>query len=125
MPPLPKYAYLRHNLNLDNRTVQSNLDALSGRELNIGHSHARNRSSENASKQALAAFQDAFDNDLPTQRAVCYLLLPDYLCVNALLPAHKRYRIPLPCHRQMVELGWHTDEMAPHTNWTSEWTHTT
>ena len=57
--------------------------------------------------QALDAFHSAFRNDLPTQRAVCYMLLPDYLCANALLPSPLlHYKIPAPCHAQILELGW-------------------
>jgi hypothetical protein len=61
------------------------------------HMHTHRAVHSHVASRAQAAMRRAFAEDEPTQRAVCYLLVPDYVCVNRLLPPERRYGLPPAC----------------------------
>lgn len=65
----------------------------------------------NLSRQEVAAsVRRAFAYDSLTQRALCYLLAPDYACINALLPLERQYAIPPACqhvHATIMQSSTH------------------
>lgn len=55
-------------------------------------------------RRAQEAMRVAFAVDDATRRTLCYLLVPDYLCVNALLPAARRYALPSGCNATLARI---------------------
>ena len=59
----------------------------------------RSKVGQQVVRQAKGALLHAFAEDPTTQRALCFLLAPDYACLNRLVPKEHRYRIPTQCSR--------------------------
>ena len=64
--------------------------------------HLASRSA--VARQAQALMRAAFAVDDATRRTLCYLLVPDFLCVNALLPAARRYPLPRGCNETLERI---------------------
>ena len=48
-------------------------------------------------RRGQAALRAAFAEDTAVARTLCYLLVPDYACVNAIVPPARRYAMPAAC----------------------------
>ena len=68
----------------------------------IGLGNASRRHGEQAGR-VQSAMRRAFAHDAGVARSVCYLLIPDYVCLAELLGPERAYELPAPC-RQPLQL---------------------
>lgn len=48
-----------------------------------------------------SALRHAFESDAGVARSVCYLLIPDYVCLSELLGPRRAYELPAPCRQPL------------------------